>query len=467
MLRPIRLAVPLLLSPFCLHLLPAQTEPQLAGILERLSRLEKENQALAKQVEELRTELAAVRGGPPAAGSVTEAAAAGPTAAPADSPASPPTPEQRLDIQEHRLDEVAQTKVEASQKFPIQLTGMALFNAFADSRQSGGVDYPIVAATPGPGHDGATLHQSILGLEFRDPRTFWGGQVHGSVYMDFFSGAAPLAQTMRLRTGSIEVDWATRSVMVGIEKPIFNPREPSSLAQVGVSPLTGTGNLWLWTPQVRLEQDFPWSDQTGLRAQMGVVETHEVGPYAGSLPASNVEALRPGLEGRYEVYHKFDDQRRVEIAPGFHVSTTHAAGFSIPSQVFSLDWFVNPARWIEFTGAFYYGENVAPLGSGYRQGFALYGMEADPVHSQGGWAQLTFHAAPRLDFHLFSGQQDDRPSDLMTGLIGKNILYGGNLYFRIAPNVLLGPEVSQLRTLYLGQGTRLNNHYDLALAYLF
>ena len=46
-------------------------------------------------------------------------------------------------------------------------------------------------------------------------------------------------------------------------------------------------------------------------------------------------------------------------------------------------------------------------------------------------------------------------------------MFGGNLYFRIAPNVLMGPEISQLRTVYLGQGTRRNNHYDLALAYLF
>ena len=73
----------------------------------------------------------------------------------------------------------------------------------------------------------------------------------------------------------------------------------------------------------------------------------------------------------------------------------------------------------------------------------------------------------RLDVHLFSGQQDDRNSDLVDGTIGKNLLFGGNVFFRLAPNLLLGPEVSQVRTVYVGQGTRLNNHYDLALGYLF
>lgn len=456
--RPISLLVlPLALSSL---LVQAQTAPQLASVLERLDRLERENRSLTEQVQALRGELAAFRGETPTASSGTTTNAN-------ETPSSPASAEQRLDIQEHRLDEQAQSKVETTQKFPIRLTGMALFNAFADSKQSGGSDYPLVAAAPGPRHAGATVRQSILGLEFRGPQTFWGGHVRGSVYMDFSSGNAPLSQTMRLRTGEIEVDWPTHSLMAGIEKPIFNPREPSSLAQVGVSPLTGAGNLWLWMPQVRLEQDFKLASQSGVRAQLGVVQTREVGPYAGSLAGTNLEASRPGVEGRFELFHNFDDERKLEIAPGFHMSTTHVSGFSVPSQVLSFDWFVKPVRWLEFTGAFYHGQNVSELGSGYRQGYDIDPQGADAVRSQGGWGQVTIHATRRVDFHLFSGQQDDRNSDLLAGNIGKNWMFGGNLYFRIAPNVLMGPEVSQLRTVYLGQGTRRNNHYDLALAYLF
>ena len=443
MLEPIKLApVLLLFSPY----LQAQTPAQLDSIAQRLDRLEQENRALTEEVKNLRGELASLRGST----ETTQAAADG-----------------RMELQQRRIEEQAQSKVEASQKFPIRLAGMALFNAFADSKQNGGADYPVVAAPPSAGHAGATIRQSILGLEFRGPQTLWGGHVHGSVYMDFFSGTPPLNQTMRLRTGSIELNWATRSVMAGVEKPIFNPREPSSLAQVGVSPLTGAGNLWIWLPQVRLEQDFSWTGQTGFRGQLGAVQTREAGPYAGSIQPANVEGSRPGLEGRVEFYHKFGEERRVEIAPGFHASTTHASGFSVPSQLFSLDWFVNPLRWFEFTGAFYHGQNVASLGAGYRQGFGLYQNEADAVHSQGGWSQFTFHLMRRLDLHLLSGQQDDRNSDLITGSIGKNLFFGGNLYFRLAPNLILSPEISQVRTVYIGQGTRLNNHYDLALGYFF
>jgi hypothetical protein len=140
----------------------------------------------------------------------------------------------------------------------------------------------------------------------------------------------------------------------------------------------------------------------------------------GSTFTAPLDPVRPALEGRFEFYHKLDDDRRIEIAPGFHTSTTHANGVSIPSQIFSMDWFMNPVRRVEFLGAFYSGQNVAPLGNGYEQGFYGYGHYLKPVQSMGGWAQITVHTLPRLDLHLFSGQQDDKNEDLTVGRIGKN-----------------------------------------------
>ncbi|MEO8597506.1 MAG: hypothetical protein ABI759_29580 [Candidatus Solibacter sp.] len=415
----------------------AQTSPDMAKILERLDRLEQENRTLSEQVRALQAQL-----GTP--------------------PPPPPTVEERLDVHQNRIEEQAQTKVEASQKFPIRLTGMALFNAFSNSKQSGGADYPVVAAATGPGHSGATVRQTIIGLEYGGAPAILGGKVGGSIYMDFFAGTNNSA--FRIRTASIEVDWKTRSVVAGLEKPIFNPREPSSLAQVGISPLTGAGNLWLWLPQLRFEQEVTLTGATGFRAQIGAVQTREIGPYVGTVVP---EGARPALEGRVNFHHKLDDERRLEFAVGFHTSTTHAGGQSIPSSLYSFDWFANPWKRVEFSGVFYSGRNVAHLGSGTRQGFAIYKNYGYAIPSIGGWGQLTLHTLPRLDFHFFTGQVDDENHDLVKGSIGKNLLFGGNAYFRIAPNVLVGLEASQVRTMILGQGVRLNNHYDLALAYLF
>jgi len=185
--------------------LSAQTNPDLTRILERLDRLEQENRALAAEVKSLRAELAASR-----------ETQGGTTVSVAEAPPVTPTTDEKVDIQQSRIQEMAQTKVESSQKFPLRVTGMALFNAFMNSKQSGGVDYPVVAAATGPGHDSATIRQSIVGLEFNGPTAIWGGKVQGSIYADFFSGANNSA--IRIRTASIEVDWKTRTIAAGLDQ---------------------------------------------------------------------------------------------------------------------------------------------------------------------------------------------------------------------------------------------------------
>lgn len=431
--------------------LSAQTT-EIGQILERLDRVEKQNRDLSAQVDQLKTELAAMR----------------PAASPG--PATIPTLEERVDIQEKRIEEQAQTKVETSQKFPITITGMALFNAFLNSRNAGGVEYPTAASLlPTPEAGNATLRQTIIGLEYHGPQTFLGGTVSGALAMDFYTGGVSFNSMFRLRTGSINLDWKTTKLMVGIDKPIFNPRDPTSLAQVGISPLTGAGNLWLWMPQARVEQDFAFTNMTGLRARVGVVATHETPPY--DQPATSTIAVtptRPGAEGRVEFYHQLDSDRRLEIAGGFHESATHAGGFSIPSRVYQADWFFNPFKPVEWTGVMFTGQNVSNLGTGaINEGYAVYNHGAYAITARGGWTQFTIHAARRLDFHLFTGLQYYESGVLGTDDASRNLMYGVNLSYRIAPNVLLGPEISQFRTLYIGVGTRLTNHYDLALAYLF
>jgi hypothetical protein len=63
--------------------------------------------------------------------------------------------------------------------------------------------------------------------------------------------------------------------------------------------------------------------------------------------------------------------------------------------------------------------------------------------------------------------QNNRVSDLAAGSIFRNLEYAGNIMYKLAPNVITALEVSQTRTTYLGLGERLNNHYDLAIGYLF
>jgi hypothetical protein len=431
----------------CTGAVQAQEPVQLRQILERLDRLEEQNRALMEEVRALRTELEATRA----------------SAAPA------PVIEERVAVSENRIAELAQTKVEAARRFPIRLTGMVLFNSFWDSRAGAADGYPAVAASDARRSAGATLRQTILGLEYRGPKTLWGGKVRGSVMMDFFGvSGRSLYQLVRLRTASIGIDWKDRSFEAGISKPLIAPRDPDSLAQVGIPPLAGAGNLWQWIPQARFEQRFHLGAGTEVRAQLAAVQTDEAAAYGGypaPAAAPAVEPKRPGIEGRVEFSR--GEERRIEIAPGFHHSLSHVAGTTVPSNVFSLDWYAGLGGRAEFKGAFFTGENASNLGTA-GQGFAMLAYRrVAPVHSTGGWAQLTLKATPRLSFHVFSGAENDRRSDLVPGQIGRNLAFGANFFYRLAPNVLLSVESMQARTNYAAAGRLLGNHYDLALAYLF
>lgn len=438
-----------------------KSELELQQILQRLDRLEEENHQLAEEVHALRTELAAERGQP--AGAVA-------------AQAPPPTPQtatqapaqEREQATEQRVADLSQEKVEASQRFPISLTGMMLFNAFLNGKAADGAEDPTYASSSsGNGQDGATVAQTILGLRYQSPNALWGARVNGSLFFDFWGGdGGPLTHWARLRTADIQLDWANTSVTVGQDKPLIAARDPFSLAQVETSPFSDAGNLWLWGPQVRVEQRFKFGDDDGLRAQLSV---YQMNPQSNDLADQGVYsnyASSAALEGRFEYWHHLSEHTRIELAPGFHTAETTENGFSVPSRLFSFDWFANPWEKIEFTGAFYRGENIAGLGT-IGPGYFLYDGIAKPMQSTGGWAQLAWLATPKLTFHLIAGQSGNTRSEVYTGLIFRNEGYAANMIYRVAPNVLFSLEAMQLRTSYAERAVRLNNHYDLGLAYLF
>jgi hypothetical protein len=285
---------------------------EMKQILDRLDRLEQQNRELLDEVRQLRQQISAT------------------------SSVSAPPPEEQLQVQEQRVAELEQTKVSTEQKFPVSLTGTVLFNAFLNGRNSDSQMNPVVAGqTAGSAGAGASLRQTVLGFHFNGPDLPWDGKASGSLFFDFYGGSGTsLNQLLRLRVATVDLAWANTTVSFGQDKPIIAPREPDSLAQVGVSPLTGAGNLWLWQPQFRVEQRMAFGESAGLRAQAGVYETNESYEGQPSPP-------RPGIEGRFEFWAQSGD-RRIEIAPGFHTSDSHAMGQTVPSRIFTVDWLLRP-----------------------------------------------------------------------------------------------------------------------------
>lgn len=433
---------------------PGPTSPEMKLVMDRLDRLEAQNQELLQEVKALRQILASSQQGTSQEQQTVVATTGG------DAPVA-----EQVEINTRRIADAEQSKVSTEHKFPLSITGMVLENTFWTGKGGAGADNPTIAPlTPGQSSGGATFRQSVIGLKYDGADIIGGGKVTGSIYFDLFGGTGgTLNQMMRLRVASIDSTWKDTTVTFALDKPLIAPMEPDSLAQVGVSPLTSSGNLWIWQPQVRVEQRFHFGENAGLRAQAGIWQTSEGGAGASGYAPSKA---RPGYQGRFQFWKDLGHGARIEIAPGFHLSDTHIAAQSVPSRVFAMDWLIRPIDRIDFSGTFFQGENVGVLG-GLRQGVVIAGDVAHAVHATGGMFQLKLRATPRLTFNLYGGQEDDRNSDLQPGQIAKNQTYAANMVYRFGSNILTSFEASQTRTDYLGGGRRMFPHYDLAIAYMF
>ena len=427
-------------------------------ILDRLDSLEKQNEQIVKEIHLLREQLTAAK--PPVGDGPAASAGSGPAVAQA-------TVDERLTVQEHRTAEQAQTKVEAAHKFPIQLTGMLLFNAFANSAGAPGEDASEYGVLTGPSRDGATLRQTLLGLEFQGPSLPGNGRMNGYLMMDFWGGpSTPGLSWLRLRRAGLSFDWKRRSVFVGEDKPLISPYQPDSLAEVGVPPLAGAGNLWYWLPQVRYEERFQLAANTKLTGQIAVIQTKETYTYNGAQTTVPYDQSRPGVEGRLAFSHNFDDTRKFEIAPGFHFSTSHFAGSSVGSHIGSIDFSVVPHRYLQLSGTVFHGQNVAGLGS-LGNGFSVSYAGVHPVTSSGGWAQVAVPITSRLTWNFYSGLESDGNNHLPASSVVRNWSYASNVLYHLGPNLIIGLEAMQLRTRTASGAPGLYNHYDFAVGYLF
>ena len=237
-----------------------------------------------------------------------------------------------------------------------------------------------------------------------------------------------------------DLQWPSTGLRVGIEKPVVAPRSPSSLAQQIYPALWGMGNLWLWQPQVRVEQKFTFGgNDSGPRRGFCRPTTavpfpsHRVLLCSRARHGKDVWRSREGLKAT----------RAIEFAPGFHYSRTLASGTSVPSQLITGDWRIAPSHQWELTGAFFTGRNAGPIG-GLRQGIVI--VEPGSVRSvatTGGWSQLMYRPFDRLRFHVMAGQQDDRDSDLVRGAVGRNFSWIVNSMLQVSPNVLVGLKRSR------------------------
>ncbi|HEU5350820.1 MAG TPA: hypothetical protein VFU55_04435 [Terracidiphilus sp.] len=358
----------------------------------------------------------------------------------------------RQAMQESQIATQAQSKVESESKYPVKVTGLLLLNGFVNTSAVDMASTPTVAIS-GSGSTGATVRQTILGIDARGPHLF-GARSYADLRIDFdgnppsvnspggYSGFYNANATLlRLRTAHAGLQWEHTDAYFALDRTILSPDMPTSLTAVAIPALAWSGNLWTWNPQVGITQDFGQADSHGVQLQAALIDVGDapLSPVAYSsgtpaIPPSSAEESRwPGVEARVAlrgpVVNQNEDRSHFGVGGYFAPHYSSFLGHAYDSWAATLDTRIFlPAR-LEFTGNFYRGQALGGLGGGAYKDFA-YRYDADsggyyfqPLDDVGGWAQLKEKLSERIEFNTAFGIDNVFADELRQYAVSGGALY--------------------------------------------
>lgn len=416
--------------------------------------------------------------------------------------------QEQLELLDSKLDEQYQTKVESSSKYSVRMSGMILLNAFTNRGANDNIENPTFAkeatdTNPGTSF-GGTLRQTELGFELFGPQLF-GGRASGNLQFDFAGGYAntPNGATLglvRLRTGTVRLDWEKTSLIAGQDNLFIAPTSPTSFASMQVPAMANSGQLWAWIPQIRLERKFAAFANSQFLIQGGILDpiSSQVPDGSQSRTVSVGEvSQRPALAARLAWSHRLFGENVVFGFGYYRARQDWGSGGTagVNSWVNAIDWTIPVTRFFEITGAYHDGRALADLGGGLGQNVGNFLPAAMPLEvlpdgtseapltvsfkglsSQGGWVQAKLKPLPKFEINFAGGQENRNAHELEEAAstqdyfgqdLARNRSYMANVVFRPRSNLILSTEYRHLRSFALGEDEQSLNHFNLAVGILF
>jgi hypothetical protein len=401
--------------------------------------------------------------------------------------------EEDVQLANSKIQEQSQTKVESSSKYRVRLSGLALFNLFENRGTVDSVDVPQIATPPGAlssvGTFGGTLRQSQIGLEAFGPDVA-GAHTSAEIRFDFAGGfpQAPNGNNMglvRLRTGEVRLDWGNTSIVAGQDYLFFSPLAPTSFASVAIPALSYSGNLWGWTPQVRVEHRFHVSEESAILVQGGILQPLS-DEYVNNgylrTPTPGEQAGQPAYAARLAWSRSAFGENVVAGIGGYYARQNWGFGRIVDSWVATADLTVPLGQFLEFSGQFYRGQAVGGLGGGVGQSVLwnaplnspateVYGLD-----SMGGWVQLKIKPARKFEINGALGDDNPFSSELRpfenspnyaNGLLSRNFTPFVNFIYRPRSDLIFSLEYKHLKTFTVDSNANAANHINLSVGYIF
>ena len=392
-----------------------------------------------------------------------------------------------------KIDEQYQTKVETASKYRARLHGIILMNAFRNVGGSNNLDFPDFSQPIAPGAGaatiGATLRQSEIGLEIFGPNVA-GARTSADVQLDF-SGGFPRSGNgvnfgiVRLQTASLQLDWEHTSVVAGQDSFFASPLSPTSFASLAEPAFAYAGNLWGWTPQLRLEHRFSISDQQTISIQGGILDnldwefpanTFERSPQAGELSGQPAYAVRTAWTRPV-----WEHPLSFGVA-GYYGRQDWTWDRYVDAWAAMADWQIPLFRRLSLSGEFYRGRGIGGLGAATGRSI-VYGGDptngSTPIrglNAAGGWAQVKFQLTPKLEINGVVADDNSFATDVrgfaidannFATILGRNRGALANVVFRPRSDLVMSAELRRLQSFPFYSSSTTTNQVNLSLGILF
>jgi hypothetical protein len=491
-----------------------ELDSQVRELRTVIEQMRTENAQSRAEMQELRQELqntrkllaplaAAANAGPAAA--VPAESAASVSRNPSDTAATPDLEttdlgsrvqklEESTQLLGSKINEQYQTKVETAAKYRARLSGIVLMNAFHNVGASDNLDLPDYAQPSAQGASsqasfGATLRQTEIGLEIFGP-TLAGAKSSANVQFDF-AGGFPATNNgvdfglVRLQTASVRLDWQHTSMIAGQDSLFISPLSPTSFASLAIPAFAYAGNLWGWTPQLRVEHRFDLSDQQTVTLQAGILDNLDwefPGNSYFRTATAGESSGQPAYAMRTAWSRPVLDHSLTFGVAGYYGRQDWSWNRDVDAWAGMTDWQIPILRRLTLSGEFYRGRAVGGLGGAIGQTI-LYGgnpyyatASIRGLDSAGGWSQLKFQLTRKLELNGVFADDNAFASDVrgfatdannFGPILGRNRGALGNLVYRPRSDLLLSAEFRRLHTFPVYDSASVTNQINLAMGILF
>ena len=396
-----------------------------------------------------------------------------------------------------KVNDQYQTKVESASKYRVRFSGIVLFNLFGNSGSVDSQDVPTWAtrgfATKSSGSMGATMRQSILGFETFGPELF-GARTSGAVNFDFGGGFPATdngvnAGLVRLRTADVRLDWKNTSLILGQDQLFLSPLSPTSFASVIVPPLSYAGELWSWTPQVRIEHSFALAGESKIMLKGAFMDNLTGEPPEGDyytwyrVPSAGEQARQPAYGMNVAYSRPMLGQTFTVGASGYYSRQNWGYSRMVNGWAGMMDANLPLSHRFSLSAEFYRGAAIGGLGAALGRSVLYNGVLADPatsvvaLNTVGGWAQLKFRATPKLEFNGAFGDDSpfaadvrnfgDQSTSYAPFFITGNRQAFGNVIYRPRSDLVMALEYRRLRSFTIFDNSYEASQVNMSMGVLF